>query len=54
MNKKEFIKKYKTLSEQDKRTVKKYHEDMLKNAIFLDTFNIAERTLLWIHELEQE
>ena len=52
MTKAQFIKKYRTLSKQDKQTVKEYHENMLKNAIFIDTFNIAEKALLWIQEAE--
>lgn len=53
MTKAQFIKKYKTLSEQDKQTVKQYHEDILKSAIFPATFEIAEKCLLWIREAEQ-
>lgn len=52
MTKQQFIKKYRTLSEQDKKTVKQYHEDMLKSAIFIETFETAEKCLLWIREAE--
>ena len=53
MTKAQFIKKYKTLSEQDKRTVKEYHENQLKNAIFIETYETAEKCLLWIRETEE-
>lgn len=53
MNKKEFQKQFAALSEQDKQKVKVYHEEKLKNAIFIDTYEIAEKCLLWIREVEQ-
>jgi hypothetical protein len=53
MTKHEFITKYKTLSQSDKNKVKQFHEEQLKNAIFIDTYEIAERCLLWIKEAEQ-
>ena len=53
MTKRQFISKYNKLSEQDKNKVKQFHEEMYKNAIFIDTFSIAEKCLLWIREAEQ-
>ena len=53
LTKKEFIKQYKQLTEADKKKVKQYHENMLKGAIFEDTFNTAEKCLLWIREAEE-
>ena len=52
LTKKEFQKKYMVLSETDKAKVKEYHEGILKSAIFIDTYEIAEKCLLWIRELE--
>lgn len=53
MNKRQFITKYNKLSQEDKNKVKQYHEEMYRNAIFIDTFSIAEKCLLWIREAEQ-
>ena len=53
MTKQQFITKYNKLNQTDKDKVKQFHEEQLKNAIFIDTYKIAERCLLWIREAEQ-
>lgn len=53
MTKAQFIKQYNKLSDSDKDKVKQFHEDMLKTAIFIDTYETAEKALLWIREAEQ-
>jgi hypothetical protein len=53
MTKQQFIKAFKKLSQEDKDKVKQFHEEQLKNAIFIDTFEIAEKCLLWIREAEE-
>lgn len=53
LTKKQFQKQYAALSQEDKNKVKQYHEDMLKSAIFIDTFETAEKCLLWIKEMEE-
>lgn len=52
MTKKEFIKQFLKLSPENKQKVKQYHEDMLKGAIFIETYETAEKCLLWIQEAE--
>lgn len=52
MKKSEFIKKFKSLSQEEKRQVKQYHETIYKNAIFSETLSTAEKCLLWIKEAE--
>lgn len=54
LTKREFIKEYKKLPSEKKQEVKRYHEVKLKNAIFKDTFEQAEKCLLWIREAEEE
>lgn len=53
MTKQQFIKAFKELSQEDKDKVKQFHEEQLKNAIFIDTFETAEKCLLWIREAEE-
>ena len=53
LTKKQFQKQYATLSQEDKNKVKQYHEEQLLNAIFIDTFETAEKCLLWIRETEE-
>lgn len=50
MTKSEFINKFKSLSPQEKKDVINYYNDILKSAIFIDTFEQAEQRLLWIRE----
>ena len=53
LTKKEFIKQYKKLTPEQKKEVKQFHEEKYKNAIFEETFNTAEKCLLWIREIEE-
>ena len=53
MTKKQFQKQFAALSQEDKNKVKQFHENQLKNAIFIDTFETAEKCLLWIREVEE-
>ena len=53
LTKRQFKKQFAALSQEDKNKVKQYHEDMLKSAIFIDTYEIAEKCLLWIREVEE-
>ena len=53
MNKKQFQSQYLKLTQEDKNKVKEFHENQLKNAIFVDTFETAEKCLLWIREIER-
>lgn len=53
MTKSQFIKKYISLSQEDKNAVKEYYENVLKTAIFTSTFEVAEKTLLWIREADE-
>ena len=53
MNKQQFIKKYLALNEQDKTMLKTFYNDLVKGAIFLDTFKQSEQRLQWIKEAEQ-
>ena len=48
MTKREFLNKYRALSEQSKQEIKKYYEDLYKGAIFMETLELAEQRLLWI------
>ena len=50
LSKKEFQKQFKQLSVEQKQYVKQYHEEKLKQALFIDTYKQAEKILLWIHE----
>ena len=50
MTKREFLNKYRALSEQSKQEIKKYYEDLYKGAIFMETLELAEQRLLWIRE----
>lgn len=50
MNKQQFIKAYRKLSEQEKQATREYWESILKTAIFLSTYEKAEKYLLWIRE----
>lgn len=52
LTKQQFIKKYNTLTPEQKQEVKQYHEDKYKTAIFIDTLKTAEKCLLWIREAE--
>lgn len=52
LTKQQFIKKYNTLTPEQKQEVKQYHEDKNKTAIFIDTLKTAEKCLLWIREAE--
>ena len=52
MSKGEFIRKYKALGKYDRASVKSHWEGVYKNALFPETFDHAERVLLWIREAE--
>lgn len=53
MTKKQFIEKYKSLSPEDRQKVKTYYNDLMTSAVFVSTFETAEKHLLWIMEAEQ-
>lgn len=53
LTKKEFIKQYKKLTPEQKKEVKQFHEEKYKNAIFENTFEQAEKCLLWIREADE-
>lgn len=56
LSKKEFIKQYKQLPEEEKKQVKRYHEKMKTYEIlsgFEDIVNTAKKCLLWIREAEE-
>ena len=53
MNKKQFIKKYLSLAPEDRQKVKTYYNDLMAGAVFVNTFETAEKRLLWIMEAEQ-
>lgn len=52
LTKQQFIKKYNTLTPEQKQEAKQYHEDIYKSAIFPQTLATAEKCLLWIREAE--
>ena len=48
MDRKHFIELFKTLSKEEQKEVEKHWLDVYKNAVFPETFDIAEQTLNWI------
>lgn len=54
MTKQQFIKQFKTLTKAEQEQVEQFHNDKLKNAIFVETFETAERALLWIREAKEQ
>ena len=52
MTKREFTKKYKALTAAQKAEIKTYYTDLMKGAHFVETFDLAEKCLLWIREIE--
>ena len=54
MTKQQFIKQFKTLSKWKQEQAEQYYTGLLKNAIFQETFETAERTLLWIREAKEQ
>lgn len=53
MGKTEFVRKYRKLSEEEKKAVKRNLMERYRQAMFPETLEWAERRLLWIRYAEQ-
>lgn len=54
MTKAQFKKQVRSLTKEEQKQVKHYYEELLKNAMFIGTFEEAEKCLLWIREMEEK
>lgn len=54
LTKTSFIRYYTTLTPEDREKLKTYLNDVLKYSLFLESFDFAEKRLLWIREIEEK
>ena len=54
MTKAEFMEKFSKLDNAQRKQLETYYNDLLKGAVFLDTFTEAEMRLMWINEATEK